>query len=177
MRGLSDAEKRALALADNKIPANAGCRQKAIEAVLRRIDLVGIVPECQDEAEYYTLQNALSWRIDRLIQLRQPKSRRALLLMASISTPSAPKSTCRRTRCSCCSKVCSTPHKQSACCCSAKFGARASRLDRRVRGAETVPFAAAVQTSVARKRRATYLDYKPYLQSLDVKTALELRAS
>jgi hypothetical protein len=40
------------------------CRQKAIEAALRRIDLVGIVPECQDEAEYYTLQNALSWRID-----------------------------------------------------------------------------------------------------------------
>lgn len=39
-------------------------RQKAIEATLRRIDLVGIVPECQDEAEYYTLQNALSWRID-----------------------------------------------------------------------------------------------------------------
>ena len=39
-------------------------RQKAIEAALRRIDLVGIVPECQDEAEYYTLQNALSWRID-----------------------------------------------------------------------------------------------------------------
>lgn len=40
------------------------CRQKAIEATLRRIDLVGIRPECQDEAEYYTLQNALSWRID-----------------------------------------------------------------------------------------------------------------
>jgi hypothetical protein len=41
-------------------------RQKAIEAALRRIDLVGIVPECQGEAEYYTLQNALSWRIDRV---------------------------------------------------------------------------------------------------------------
>ena len=40
------------------------CRQKAIEAALRRIDLIGIAPECQDEAEYYTLQNALSWRID-----------------------------------------------------------------------------------------------------------------
>lgn len=26
--------------------------------------LIGIAPECQDEAEYYTLQNALSWRID-----------------------------------------------------------------------------------------------------------------
>ncbi|WP_369722547.1 hypothetical protein AB8Z38_00370 [Bradyrhizobium sp. LLZ17] len=40
------------------------CRHKAIEAALRRIDLVGIAPECQDGAEYYTLQNALSWRID-----------------------------------------------------------------------------------------------------------------
>ncbi|WOH57294.1 MULTISPECIES: hypothetical protein [Bradyrhizobium] len=39
-------------------------RQKAIEAALRRIDLVGMGPEWQDEAEYYTLQNALSWRID-----------------------------------------------------------------------------------------------------------------
>ncbi|MGY4615484.1 hypothetical protein ACVWZ4_000711 [Bradyrhizobium sp. USDA 4472] len=39
-------------------------RQKAIEAALRRIDLAGIVSECQEEAEYYTLQNALSWRID-----------------------------------------------------------------------------------------------------------------
>ncbi|MDH2348924.1 hypothetical protein [Bradyrhizobium sp. SSUT77] len=39
-------------------------RQKAIEAALRRIDLLGIAPECQGEAEYYTLQNALSWRID-----------------------------------------------------------------------------------------------------------------
>lgn len=39
-------------------------RQKAIEAALRRIDLVGIGPEWQDEAEYNTLQNALSWQID-----------------------------------------------------------------------------------------------------------------
>ncbi|MGY3343515.1 hypothetical protein ACVWYK_002284 [Bradyrhizobium sp. USDA 4470] len=39
-------------------------REKAIEAALRRIDLVGIGSECQAEAEYYTLQNALSWRID-----------------------------------------------------------------------------------------------------------------
>ncbi|GLR91086.1 hypothetical protein GCM10007857_78020 [Bradyrhizobium iriomotense] len=39
-------------------------RQKAIEAALRRIDMVGIAPEFEDEAEYYTLQNALSWRID-----------------------------------------------------------------------------------------------------------------
>lgn len=39
-------------------------RQKAIEAALRRIDMIGIAPEFEDEAEYYTLQNALSWRLD-----------------------------------------------------------------------------------------------------------------
>lgn len=39
-------------------------RQKAIEAALRSIDMVGIAPGFEDEAEYYTLQNALSWRID-----------------------------------------------------------------------------------------------------------------
>ena len=37
-------------------------RQKAIEAALRRIDMMGT--EFDGEAEYYTLQNALSWRID-----------------------------------------------------------------------------------------------------------------
>ncbi|MBR0713086.1 hypothetical protein [Bradyrhizobium liaoningense] len=41
-------------------------RQKAIAAALRRIDLVGITPDFEDQAEYYTLQNALSWRIDPL---------------------------------------------------------------------------------------------------------------
>lgn len=39
-------------------------RQKAIEAALRSIDMVGIAPGFEDEAEYYTSQNALSWRID-----------------------------------------------------------------------------------------------------------------
>ncbi|TYO63869.1 hypothetical protein FXV83_24940 [Bradyrhizobium hipponense] len=39
-------------------------RQQAIAAALRRIDLIGIAPEFADEAEYYTLQNALSWRRD-----------------------------------------------------------------------------------------------------------------
>src|SRR6266702_1343920 len=56
--------------------------------------------------------------------------------MVSISTPSLRKSTCRRTRCSCCSKVCSMPHKQSACCCSAKFGTCISQLDQWVCDAE-----------------------------------------
>jgi hypothetical protein len=39
-------------------------RQKAIEATLRRIDMIGIAPEFEDEAEYYTSENALSWRTD-----------------------------------------------------------------------------------------------------------------
>ncbi|BBC01166.1 MULTISPECIES: hypothetical protein [Bradyrhizobium] len=39
-------------------------RQQAIEAALRRIDMAGIAPEFEDEADYYTRQNALSWRLD-----------------------------------------------------------------------------------------------------------------
>jgi hypothetical protein len=39
-------------------------RQKAIEATLRRIDMIGIAPEFKDQAEFYTIQNALSWRLD-----------------------------------------------------------------------------------------------------------------
>ncbi|TFV71246.1 hypothetical protein E4K64_27950 [Bradyrhizobium frederickii] len=39
-------------------------RQKAIEAALRQIDMVGIDPDFEHQAEYYTQQNALSWRID-----------------------------------------------------------------------------------------------------------------
>lgn len=39
-------------------------RQKAIEAALHSIDMVGIAPEFEDEADYYTRQNALSWRLD-----------------------------------------------------------------------------------------------------------------
>jgi len=42
----------------------ASYRQQAIEAALRRIDMTGIVPEFEDEANYYTRQNALSWRLD-----------------------------------------------------------------------------------------------------------------
>ena len=41
-------------------------RQKAIEATLRCIDMVGIAPDMEDLAEHYTLQNALSWRSDRI---------------------------------------------------------------------------------------------------------------
>ena len=39
-------------------------RQNAIEAALRRIDMAGIGPEFEDEAAYYTRQNAVSWRLD-----------------------------------------------------------------------------------------------------------------
>ncbi len=39
-------------------------RQKAIEIALRQIDMIGIAPEFEDLAEQYTLQNALSWRLD-----------------------------------------------------------------------------------------------------------------
>ncbi|GEC55731.1 hypothetical protein ABIF38_007529 [Bradyrhizobium japonicum] len=39
-------------------------RQQAIEAALRRIDLVGIAPEFKEDASRHTRQNALSWRSD-----------------------------------------------------------------------------------------------------------------
>lgn len=39
-------------------------REKAIEATLRRIDVVGIPPEFRDVADLYTIQNALDWRLD-----------------------------------------------------------------------------------------------------------------
>lgn len=39
-------------------------RQKAIEAALQRIDMIGIASDFEDQAAYYTRQNAVSWRID-----------------------------------------------------------------------------------------------------------------
>ncbi len=44
MSGLSDAEKRALAIADNKIPANAGWDRKLLAAELGQ--LASLLPEC-----------------------------------------------------------------------------------------------------------------------------------
>lgn len=44
MRGLSDAEKRALALADNKLPANAGWNRKLLAEELG--ELASLLPEC-----------------------------------------------------------------------------------------------------------------------------------
>ncbi|MCK1468515.1 hypothetical protein IVB25_05950 [Bradyrhizobium sp. 193] len=39
-------------------------RQKAVETALRRVDMLGIDPDFEAEAEFHTLQNALSWRCD-----------------------------------------------------------------------------------------------------------------
>ncbi|MGY4478381.1 hypothetical protein [Bradyrhizobium sp. USDA 3364] len=39
-------------------------RQNAIEAALRRIDMAGVAPGFEGEADYYTRHNALSWRLD-----------------------------------------------------------------------------------------------------------------
>ncbi|WP_375159488.1 hypothetical protein [Bradyrhizobium sp. RDT46] len=39
-------------------------RQKAIEMILRRVDLAGIAPDFQDVAEIYTIGNALDWQLD-----------------------------------------------------------------------------------------------------------------
>ena len=44
LSGLSDAEKRALALADNKIPANAGWNREILAAELGQ--LASLLPEC-----------------------------------------------------------------------------------------------------------------------------------
>lgn len=52
---------------------------------LRRVDLVGIAPDFKCEAEFYKMQNALSWRVDR----PAPRSRPGLPRAASISTRSA----------------------------------------------------------------------------------------
>jgi hypothetical protein len=39
-------------------------RQKAIEELLRRIDIVGLASEFEEQAAFYTSQNAVSWRTD-----------------------------------------------------------------------------------------------------------------
>jgi hypothetical protein len=44
MSGLSDVEKRALALADNKIPANAGWNREILATELG--ELAVLLPEC-----------------------------------------------------------------------------------------------------------------------------------
>jgi DNA modification methylase len=49
LHGLSDAEKRALALADNKIPANAGWDRKRLAEELG--DLSALLPECNLDLE------------------------------------------------------------------------------------------------------------------------------
>jgi hypothetical protein len=53
-------------------------RQQAIERTLGRIDLIGIPPSFQEEANYYTRLNALSWRMNQVaateIELRLASS-------------------------------------------------------------------------------------------------------
>ena len=49
MSGLSDAEKRALALADNKIPANAGWNREILAAELGELET--LLPECNLDLE------------------------------------------------------------------------------------------------------------------------------
>lgn len=39
-------------------------RQKAVEATLRRIDVTGIPAHAHEDAELYTIKNALEWQID-----------------------------------------------------------------------------------------------------------------
>jgi hypothetical protein len=43
-------------------------RQQAIEAALRRIDMIGIAPEFEDEAEYYTLQTRMQTFFSETLQ-------------------------------------------------------------------------------------------------------------
>lgn len=77
-------------------------RQKAIEAALRRIDLVGVDPDFEDQAEYYTRQNALSWRIDHVAATEIDARLRP---MAAMRTPSTRKSTFRHATSWSCSRV------------------------------------------------------------------------
>lgn len=39
-------------------------RHKAVEATLRRIDLVGIAPHLQQIGEFHTIKNAIDWQLD-----------------------------------------------------------------------------------------------------------------
>ncbi|HEY1214237.1 MAG TPA: hypothetical protein VGE93_11450, partial [Bryobacteraceae bacterium] len=83
-------------------------RQQAIEAALRRIDMVGIAPDFEAEAEYHTRRNALSWRMD---PIAAGEIHARLAAYASINMPSPLKSTSSRVRSWSCSKACSMPPK------------------------------------------------------------------
>jgi hypothetical protein len=109
-------------------------RQKAIEAALGRIDLAGIVPDCQDEAEYYTRQNALSWRIDPMATTEIDARLAAYGFDAHVINTEVHV---QAHISSSCSRACSTPHKQNACSSSEKFGTNVSQVDQWVRVVET----------------------------------------
>ena len=70
-------------------------RQQAIEAALRRIDMGGIAPDFEAEAEYHTRRNALSWRMD---PIAASEIHARLAAYASINMPSPLKSTSSRVR-------------------------------------------------------------------------------
>jgi hypothetical protein len=93
--------------------------QKAIEATLRRIGMVVIASEFEDKAVYYTLQNALSWRIDPIATV---EINARLASYGFDATPSTRKSTRRRASSWSCSTAYSMPRRQSACCCSTRSG-------------------------------------------------------
>lgn len=100
-------------------------RQKPIEAALRSIDMVGIAPGFEDDAEYYTLQNALSWRIDAAAAT-EIDTRLANCGFDQQAINS--EVYVQGARYSCCSRACSMPLKPNACCCFAKSGISASRM-------------------------------------------------
>ncbi|MET4448952.1 hypothetical protein ABIB75_007264 [Bradyrhizobium sp. GM2.2] len=83
--------------------------QKAIEATLRRIGMVVIASEFEDKAVYYTLQNALSWRIDPIATF---EINARLASYGFDATPSTRKSTRRRASSWSCSTAYSMPRRQ-----------------------------------------------------------------
>ncbi|WOH56030.1 hypothetical protein [Bradyrhizobium sp. BWC-3-1] len=100
-------------------------RQKAIEAAPRSIDMVGIAPRFEDDAEYYRLQNALSWRIDAAAAT-EIDTRLANYGFDQQAINS--KVYVQGARCSCCWRACSMPLKPNAFCSSARSGISASRM-------------------------------------------------
>ncbi|WP_342710748.1 hypothetical protein AAFG13_00135 [Bradyrhizobium sp. B124] len=88
-------------------------RQKAIEAALRGVDMAGVVPELEGEAEYYARQNALSWRLDPAVTT-EIETRLASygFDQHSINT----EVTSGHVRPSFCSRPCSMPPKRGGCC-------------------------------------------------------------
>ena len=92
-------------------------RQNTIEAALRRIDMAGIGPEFEDEAAYYTGQNAVSWRLDP-VATTDIEARLASYGIDQHAINMT--STLRRARSSPCSRACSMPRRLNDYCCSGR---------------------------------------------------------